>query len=302
MKLPKELQFMANARKKQKTSNESMKSKLSVVSGSTSGVGLAAVRRLAMAGSDIVLVVRNEDKAKHVQEELEIEYGVTCHYVIADFSDLNDVRKAAQIILDQFQRIDVLINSVGIHNTRKEIVDGVEKVFLVNHLSVFLFTSLLLDRIKENPQARIIQVNSEGHRFSGVKLKDINFKRRLYSGLRSYGQAKSAQLLTTWKFNELLRDTGVTINAMHPGAVKSAIGQNNGWLYRMYTKYILWHFLKDVKIAGEALYYLASSKELQGVSGKFFNLTIEEEAASHALKKDLIEPVWEISKQLTDKE
>ncbi len=170
----------------------------------------------------------------------------------------------------------MLVNSVGIHSTKKTYnKDGVEMVFCVNHLATFLFTYLLVDRIKENPKARIIQVNSEGHRFGALKINDINFKKHIYTGLRSYGASKTAQLYTVYEFAKRLKDSGVTINAMHPGAVKTNIGQNNGWLYRFFFKHFTSHFLKDPKISASAIHYLSTSKELDGVTGKFFNLTID---------------------------
>ncbi len=300
MKLPEELMFLRNSKLEQKTTDESMEGKLSVISGSTSGVGLETLKQLASANSDIVMVSRNVEKAEKIREEILKEHPVKIDIVQADFSDLDSVRNAAKQILKTYPKIDVLINSVGIHNTKKRFnKDGIEMVFCVNHIATFLFTVLLLKRLKESAPARIIQVNSEGHRFNGLRIKDINFKRRLYTGLRSYGQSKTAQLYTVWELTERLKGSGVTINAVHPGAVKTNIGNNNGWLYRWFLHHITWHFLKEPEIAGKAMYYHAASKEMEDVSGKFFNLTIEEIPARHALKKEKKQqPVWDLSLKL----
>ena len=292
--------FLRNSRMEQKTTDESMKGKRTVISGSTSGVGLATLKQLAAAGSDLVMVCRNIEKAEKIKTEIAKEFNVLIDIVQADFSDLDSVREAAKIILDKFDRIDVLINSVGIHNTKKRFnKDGIEMVFCVNHLSTFLFTLLLLKRLKESAPARIIQVNSEGHRFNGLRINDINFKRRIYTGLKGYGQSKTAQLYTVYELAERLEGSGVTINAVHPGAVKTNIGNNNGWLYRWFLHHVTWHFLKEPEIAGKAMYYHAASKEMEGVTGKFFNLTIEEKPARHALKKEKKQkPVWNLSMKM----
>ena len=220
--------------------------------------------------------------------------------VIADFSDLGDVRKAADILLSNYSRIDVLINSAGLHSTTRTITkDGFETVFCVNHLAPFLLTHLLLERLKQSAPARIIQVNSEGHRFGGLDLNDLNWEHRHYSGLRSYGASKIAQLLTTWEFADRLKGSGVTINAMHPGDVRTNIGNNNGPLYRWFLHNVTWHILKDPVISGEALYYLAAAPELADVSGRFFHLTIDEKPAAQALDRENGRVVWKLSMQLT---
>jgi NAD(P)-dependent dehydrogenase (short-subunit alcohol dehydrogenase family) len=147
--------------------------------------------------------------------------------------------------------------------------------------------------------SRIIQVNSEGHRFGGLKLDDLYWDKRRYRGLQGYGASKTAQLLTVWELAERLDGSGVTINAVHPGEVATNIGMNNGILYRWYQKYLLFPLLKDPKISGEALYYFAAAPELNNTSGKFFNLTIEEKPAPHALDRAIGKQVWDISEKLT---
>ena len=231
MKLPEELQFIANARMPQKTTDARLDGRVCVVTGATSGVGLAAAQRLARGGAHLVLVCRNGEKAAGVQAELAREYGTQTDVVLADFSRLADVRAAAATILDRYPRIDVLINNAGVHMTHRTLtVDGHETAFAVNHLAPFLLTRLLLDRIIASAPARIIQVNSQGHRFGGLDPDDLTWARRPYIGVRSYGAAKTAQLLTVWELADRLVRSGVTINEMHPGEVKSNIGMNNGLL------------------------------------------------------------------------
>lgn len=298
--LPEQLIFMKNDKAVQKTSNEPMTGKLCIISGATSGVGYETVKALANGGANIVMIARNEAKAKVIKEEIEGIYKVRVDYFIADFSDLQQVEKVALDILEKYPRINILINSAGIHSTkRKYNKDGVEMVFCVNHLAPFLLTRLLLERLVKSSPSRIIQVNSEGHRFNGLNINDINWKKRFYTGLRSYGASKTAQLLTVFEMAEELKGTGVTINAMHPGGVRTNIGNDNGRLYRWFLHNVTWHFLKDPKISGAAIYYLAAASELKDVSGKFFNLTTLEKPAEHALNKENQKKIWSLSLKMT---
>jgi len=299
-RVPDELAFLVNRRAVQRTTDASMAGKVCVVSGSTSGVGLAAVRRLARGGAHIVMVCRNREKAEVVRQEIAGQHRVPVDIVIADFSNLDTVRAAAGALLAGYPRIDVLINSVGLHSTgRFTTPAGFELVFCVNHLGPFLLTYLLLERMRQSAPSRIIQVNSEGHRFGGLDLNDLDWKRRRYAGLKSYGASKIAQLMTVWEFADRLKGTGVTINAMHPGDVRTNIGNNNGPLYRWWLHHVTWHVLKDPVISGEALYYLAAAPELAEVSGRFFHLTIDEKPAAHALDRELGRRVWALSLEMT---
>ena len=299
-RVPDELMFLVNRRAVQRTTDASMSGKVCVVSGSTSGVGLSAARRLARGGAHIVMVCRNAEKAEGVRREIVAQHHVPAEVVIADFSDLDQVRHAAEVLLRDYRRIDVLINSVGLHSTSRILTRaGFELVFCVNHLGPFLLTYLLLERLRQSAPARVIQVNSEGHRFGGLDLDDLDWKRRRYKGLQSYGASKIAQLMTVWEFADRLKGSGVAINAMHPGDVRTNIGNNNGPLYRWWLHNVTWHMLKDPVISGEALYYLAAAPELADVSGRFFHLTIDEKPAAHALDREKGRAVWDLSLRMT---
>jgi len=297
--LPDELMFLQNSRAEQKTTNASMSGRVCVISGSTSGVGLAAAKRLAQGNAHIVMLARNPEKAAQVRQQYLAQYPVQVDIVQADFTDLGQVRRAADALLHSYPRIDVLINSAGVFCTGRTLTaDGLEMGFCVNHLAPFLLTHLLLERLKESAPARIIHVNSEGHRFQGVHLDDLNWERHRYNGFFGYGASKTAQLLTTWEFADRLQGSGVTINAMHPGDVKTNIGNNNGPLYRWYLHHLVWPTLKDPAISGEALYYLAAAPEMADVSGHFFYLTREEKPMAHALDREKGRKLWDVSLRL----
>jgi NAD(P)-dependent dehydrogenase (short-subunit alcohol dehydrogenase family) len=300
MPLPDELDFLANAFKAQKTTPARMDGKVCVITGSTSGVGYEAAKRLAQSGAQIVLVCRNPQKGETVRQELTEAFGVKASVVLADFTRLDDVRRAAEEILAAHPRIDVLINNAGVHRTHRTLTEaGLETAFCVNHLAAFLLTRLLLDRLIASAPAQILYVNSEGHRFGGLDLDDLDWAKRRYKGLQGYGAAKTAQLLTIWELNDLLAGTGVTVNAMHPGAVRTQIGMDNGWLYRTYQRIILRPFLQKPEVSGEAIHYLLAAPEMQGVSGKFYNKTNEETPMPHAMNRALGKQVWAVSEELT---
>lgn len=299
--LPDELKFIQNGRLPQKHSSESMDGKVCVISGATSGVGYEAAKALARGGAEIVMLVRKKEKAERVCSELQDINGKKARYFLADFTKLSEVRRAVNECLNACPEIHVLINSVGIHNTTRRLTDeGHEMVFHVNHLANFLVTKMMIPRLIGSAPARIIHINSEGHRFGGLNISDLNWEKRLYIGLGGYGAAKTAQLLTMLEFNDQLIDTGVTINAMHPGAVKTNIGNNNGFLYRFWLQKIMFNFMKEPDISADAIYYLASAPELDRVSGKFFNLTIEEKPAPHALDRFVSRLIYHKSLELLE--
>ena len=300
LQLPDELAFLKNKRMPQKQSTAMMNGQVVVITGATSGVGYQAVQQLAKAQAHIVMINRNAEKSAHLQQQLQGDYGVRVDVVLADLSDLQDVKKAAAYILKSYPTINVLINCAGIHLTKATYTkEGYETVFCVNHLSSFLLTNLLLERLKESSPARILQINSEGHRFNGLNLDDLHWKKRIYTGLRGYGASKTAQLLTLWEIYDEIKDSGVSINAMHPGDVKTNIGSNNGWLYGFFRRFFINPLLGDPKVSGESIHYLVADPEMHNVSGKFFHLTIEETPAKHALDREKGKSIYYLSKQLT---
>jgi NAD(P)-dependent dehydrogenase (short-subunit alcohol dehydrogenase family) len=293
-------QISLNNRAEQKRSTVGMAGKLCVITGCTSGVGWEAAKALAAHGATIVMINRNTEKSERACEALRGDFGAPCEYLLADFADLSQVREAGDALVQRHARIDLLVNNVGMHSTTlTRTADGLETVFCVNHLAPFALTWRLLDTMRHSAPSRIIQVNSQGHRFGGLRLDDLAWEKRHYTGLRGYGAAKTAQLLTVWHFAELLQGSGVTINAMHPGAVKSNIGSNNGLLYRWFKDKLMSRTLGDPVVSGQAIHYLATARELEETSGQYFNLTHPEKPAPHALDREAGQRVWEESLRLT---
>jgi len=276
--------------------------KLVVITGATSGIGYLTTRKYASMGADLICVNRNAEKSEALKKEIVGEFAVKCEYIIADLSKLDQIHRVGKELTQLNTGIDVLIHNAGIYLTKRETTtDGLEKVFVIQYLASFIINYLLMDKLKSQEKARIIMVNSEGHRFAawGLRLDDLNWEKRRYSGLKSYGSAKIAQLLSMIVFNEYFKNSGISINAMHPGAVKTETGQENGPVYRWFKRNFIDKTLRSPEISAEALYYLGVSKEIEAVSGKFFNLTTEEEPAPPALDKEAAYELWEKSLELS---
>jgi retinol dehydrogenase-13 len=294
--------MIKNNRRDPKICTNDFRDRLVVISGATSGIGYHTARKFASHGARLLCINRNEKKSETLKAEIEKEYGISCEYIIADLSNLKDIYNTAEKLGKIDMPIDVLIHNAGIYLTRRELnAEGFDKVFVVHHLSSFVINILLSEKLKSQEKARIILVSSEGHRFAawGLRLEDLNWEKRRYSGVKSYGSAKLAQLLSMLLFAEYFRPWGVTINAMHPGAVRSETGHENGVIYRWVKKHLYNKILRPTEISAESIYYLAVSDEIDGISGKFFNLTTEEEPAPPALDRDAAYELWVKSIEMT---
>ncbi|MBN2656425.1 MAG: SDR family NAD(P)-dependent oxidoreductase [Spirochaetales bacterium] len=293
--------MIRNNKKSPEICETPFKGKFVIITGATSGIGYHTAHKYGSMGAELLLINRNREKSEKLCQNLKDAYSIKCNYLLTDFSDLNQVRDLAETILKLNRKIDVLIHNAGVYfNRRVETAQGLETVFAVNHLSSFLLNELLLPLFKKQKSGRIIMVNSEGHRFAmwGLRTDDLNWKKRHYSGLGSYGSAKLAQLLTMKVFAEQLEGSGVTINAMHPGAVKTESGKENDEFYKWYKEKIIERKFRSAGLSSEALYYLGASEEISLVNGKFFNLTTIETPAPPALDKAAADEIFEISREM----
>lgn len=294
--------MIKNGRRDPEICHDPFAGKQVVITGATSGIGHLAARKYASMGANLLCINRSIEKSEALKQEIESTFSVQCEYYIADLSSLEETIQVAEKLASLQTDLDVLIFNAGVYLTKKEITDeGFERVLAVHYLSYFILTNVLMDKLRNQERARILLVNSEGHRFAawGLKLNDLNFEKQRYTGLKSYGSAKLAQLLSMITFDEKFQGSNVTINAMHPGAVKTDTGQDNGRLYKWYKRTILDKMLKDPEVSAEALYYLGVSDKLEGVSGKFFSLTTLEEPAPPALDREIANELWDKTNDLT---
>ena len=279
--------------------HDNFNGRLVAITGATSGIGYVTAREYASHGANLLVINRNEEKTLNLCEEIKRDFGVECDFMLADFAHISEVKKVGEELANSDLNIDVFIHNAGVYFTDKTISDdGLEMIFQVDHLGSFILNYILKDKLKAQQKCRIILVNSEGHRFAilGLKLDDLNWEKRKYSGLKSYGSAKTAQLLTMIKFNDYFQNSGVTINAMHPGNIKTNMGEDNTGFFR---RVLIERSFKPIEISAKSLYYLGVSKDIEGVSGKFFNLTYEEEPAPPALDREVAEEIWDLSIKLS---
>lgn len=294
--------MIQNNKAEPKREERDCKGSLVVITGATSGIGYETAKLYASHGAELLLINRNREKSEHLKREIETTYHVPVSYHVADFTHLVEIHETARMLANLKKPIAVLIHNAGVYNTKRRFTeDGLEEVFQVNYLASFLITYALLDTLRAQESARVLYVNSEGHRFalSGLHLDDLDWMRHHYSGLKSYGSAKTAQLLSLIPLSELLQDSNVTINAIHPGDVRTNMGENNGKLYRWFKHHFINPSSRNPELSAQALYYLGISPEVEGICGKFFNFTTEEIPAPHALDKDKARKLWEKSIALT---
>lgn len=276
-----------------------MKDKVCLVTGATAGLGQATARQLARQGATVIVVGRSREKSEATVNEIKQQTGdPNVEYMLADLSVQKDIRQLAQAFKRKYQRLHVLVNNAGaIFLRRRESADGIEMTFALNHLNYFLLTNLLLDTLSAGAPARIINVSSRAHaRVAGLNFDDLQNKRGY--GFNVYGQSKLMNVLFTYELARRLEGTRITVNALHPGFVASRFATNNGLLTRL-ARPLLDLFAISVEEGAQTMVYLATSPEVEGLTGKYFyrqqaipsSPASYDEAAAHRL--------WEVSAATT---
>jgi retinol dehydrogenase-13 len=246
-----------------------------VITGANTGIGKETAVGLAEMGATVVLACRSRVKAAAAAHEVRTRSdNDDVHVVDLDLADLESVAACAQEILDNYERIDVLINNAGLQlKQRTTTKQGFETTFGVNHLGHFLFTNLLLDRIRASAPARIINLSSIGHNFArgGMPWDDLQHDTTRYTANGAYCESKLANVLFTRELARRLPPDEVTVNAVHPGAVRSEFGSSDdmGKLYGGFMK-LGGLFLIGPKSGARTSIYLASSPEVEGKTGGYY--------------------------------
>jgi NAD(P)-dependent dehydrogenase (short-subunit alcohol dehydrogenase family) len=275
-----------------------------LVTGATSGIGLETAVGLARAGARVLIAGRSAERGARARDEIaRRSAGGPVELLIADLAALSDVRKLAAEVLARCEALHVLVANAGVVNTRRRVtVDGFEETFAVNHLAHFLLANLLRERLERSAPARVVVVASEAHRFGRLDLGDLQFERAyrglpLVSGMRVYGASKLANLLFAAELARRLEGTGVTVNSVHPGAVATRLGQNNGALGRALTRLLAPLFLTPAQGAATSL-YAASAPELEATSGRYFVRSREARPSAAARDAAAARRLWDASAAL----
>ncbi len=277
----------------------SMSGKVCLVTGGTSGIGEVTARELARMGADVVITARSQEKLSRSIEILRSQSGnERVSGLVADLSAQDEVRSLAAQFMSQYNRLDVLINNAGaIYFRRYLSVDGIEMNFAGNHLAYFLLTNLLLETMISSSPSRIINVSSSSHRGQVIDFDDLECENN-YQIMQAYGKSKLANILFTYELARRLEGRGVTANALHPGLVGTNIAGNNGWLLRFFLPlWRIWAMGPDE--GAETSIYLASSPEVEGVSGKYFYQKKAIPSSRYSHDQAAAERLWQISAEMT---
>jgi len=284
------------------TLNTSMQGKVCIVTGANSGIGKATALGLAQMGATVVMVCRNKVKGEEAQNEIKKKSGNDAiDLILADLASQTSIRQLAENIQQHYQQLHVLINNAGVVNlTRRETSDGFEMMFAVNYLAPFLLTNLLLEKLKASVPARIINVSSESHQAGYIEMEDLQSEKQ-YKFMRSYGQSKLALVLFTYELARRLQGTEVTANCLHPGFVATNIGQNDvGSFSRSIIKLIFSRLGISPEEGAKTSIYLASSPEIEGVTGKYFAKSIPVRSAPISYDETLQGQLWDESVKLVN--
>ena len=284
------------------TLNTSMQGKVCIVTGANSGIGKATSLGLAQMGATVVMVCRDRTKGEEAQNEIKTKSGNNAiDLLLAELSSQDSIRQLVENFQQHYKQLDVLINNAGgVNLSRRETLDGLEMTFALNYLAPFLLTNLLLDKLKASAPARIVNVSSESHESGYIKMDDLQLEKK-YRLMRAYGQSKLALVLFTYELARRLQGTGVTANCLHPGFVATNIGQSGvGRVGRSIVKLIFSSLGIRPEEGAKTSIYLASSPDIEGVTGKYFVKSIPVRSAPISYDESLQRQLWEESAKLVN--
>ncbi len=276
-----------------------MQGKTVVITGATSGVGEVAACKLAEQGARIILIARDHARGEQTLRRLELAApgrGHVIHY--ANLSRLAEMKRVSEEITAGEARIDVLINNAGaIFGTRQVTGDALELTFATNHMAYFVVTNLLLERLKATPGARIVSTSSDAHRRAKLDFDDFQLEKG-YSARGMYGRTKLMNILFTRELSRRLAGTGVTANCLHPGFVATRFGDASGGLMPLALR-VAKKFALTPEEGADTIIYLASSPEVEGVSGKYFHKCKQVLPTAEARHDANARRLWDISAELS---
>jgi NAD(P)-dependent dehydrogenase (short-subunit alcohol dehydrogenase family) len=282
------------------TVNSSMQGKICMVTGANSGIGKATALELAQMGATVVMVCRDRARGEEAKSEITTKSRNNAVDLLqADLSSQQSIRQLVENFQHHYTHLHVLINNAGAAFTgRRETVDGLEMTFAVNYLAPFLLTNLLLDMLKASAPARIVNVSSNSHEAGYIQLDDLQAEH--HRPMRAYGQSKLAVVLFTYELARRLQGTGVTANCLHPGFVATNFGQNGtGSAVRLLVK-LIGSFGASPEEGAKTSIFLATSPEVEGVTGKYFVKSIPKRSASISYDESLQRQLWEQSAKLVN--
>ena len=279
--------------------NPSMAGKTVLITGGTGGIGKATAVGLARLGARVGIVGRDATRATAAAEDIRTKSGNPAVDVFAeDMSAQAEVRRLAAEVLDAYSRLDVLVNNVGgFWQHRHVTADGLEHTFAVNHLAPFLLTNLLLERLTASAPARVVTVSSGAQSLGRIDFDDLQGERD-YSGQRAYNQSKLANVMFTYELARRLDGTGVTANVLHPGVTRTDFSAEDSPRWMEVMGPVGRPFLKSPTRGAATSIYLASSPEVEGVTGQYFANRKPKKSSPDSYDAAAALRLWEVSADL----
>ncbi len=273
----------------------SMAGKTVLVTGGTAGIGKATAIGLAALGARVGITGRDDTRTRAAAADIQRESGnPAVDPFAADLSSQAEVRRLAAAVLDAYPRLDVLVNNVGGFWAHRHITaDGLERTFAVNHLAPFLLTDLLLDRLTQSARARIVTVSSNAQAMGRVDFDNLQGAKD-YSGSRAYNQSKLAVVMFTYELSRRLRGTTATANALHPGVVHTAFSSEDPSALAKLARPLM-RFMKTPAQGAAASIYLASSTDVQGVTGRYFADSKPKASNKASYDTEAAKQLWQVS-------
>ncbi len=277
-----------------------MREKIFVITGGNSGIGRVTATEIAKMGAQVVLVCRNEQKGRAVQEDINALTGLNnCDLFLCDFSSHASIREFAKNFRMKYNSIDVLINNAGAIIGEREVNDeGLEMMFATNHLGYFLITHYLLDLLKAADSARIVNVASLAHRFTNMRWDDLQAEKSFNSWIQ-YGHTKLMNILFNKELAyQLKKNTNITANCLHPGNINSNFGKTGNPL----MKFLMGNFgfvLTSPQKGAETSIYLATSPLVKGKTGLYWYKKNPTIPSMEAISSENARRLWDISLKLT---
>ena len=285
------------------TKSRHMGDKICLVTGATSGIGYETAKALALLDARTIVVGRNKQKCKRITLKIKrITPNAAVDYLLADLSSQKDIYELSEEFKKKHKKLDILVNNAGAKITsRVETVDGYEMTFALNHLAYFMLTLLLFDLLKTSGKARIVNISSGAHTgCNGINFDALQSKKG-YIGKVAYAQSKLANILFTYELARCLKDTGINVNAAHPGGVATNFCRNNGlksWLKHITAHLLAGDLVGPAKGAKTSI-YLATSPEVKGVSGQYYFNQKPVRSSEVSYDPEMSKKLWDVSLELT---
>ncbi len=276
-----------------------MTDKVCLITGGNSGIGKASALGLARLNATVVIISRDKDKGEAALMEIRAKSGNrNLDAMTADLSSQDSVRELVHDFRARYKKLNVLINNAGIFlPKRNQTVDGLEATFATNHLGHFLLTNLLLDILKTSAPSRIINLTSSAHFGTEINFEDLKGEKK-YSGYHAYSQSKLPNILFTHQLAKQIEGAGVTVNSLHPGVVRTGFGKDQRGLMSVLVT-IGRPLMISPERAAEAVIYLATSPDMEAVTGKFFSRGKESKSSTQSYDEKSAERLWKLSAELT---